>query len=88
MFIPLNLKERQDLGLSVLRLKKGHSITYSVAIIAVVNGYGMDELPSYMHHIDDKENLIVACACTTDYEIIEGPDLYDCINKCLEQLGA
>lgn len=83
MFIPLNLEERQDLGLSVIRSNKG----YSVAIMSIVNGFGMDDLPSYMHNVHDDENLMDACACTTDYEIVTGTDLYDCIEKCLKQLN-
>lgn len=83
MFIPLNLKERQDLGLSVIRSKEG----YSVAIMSVINGYGMDSVPSYMNHYRNDDENIDTCICTTDYETIKGPDLYDCINKCIEQLG-
>lgn len=84
MFIPLNLEKRQDLGLSVIRSNKG----YSVAIMSIANSFGMDELPSYMHNVHNDKNLMDACACMTDYQIVEGANLYDCIEKCLKQLDA
>ena len=82
MLVPLNNKERQDLCLSVIRKKEG----YSVAIVSVINGYGIDSLPSYAHNLHDEKNLVDACICTEDYQIVEGKDLYDCIEQCLAQL--
>lgn len=82
MLIPLNNKERQDLCLSVLRLKEG----YSVAIVSIINGYGLDSLPSYACNLHDEENLVDACVWMEDYQIIKGQDLYDCIKQCLAQL--
>lgn len=77
MWIPLNTKTARDLGLSVIRLNEG----YSVAIMAVVDGYGMVPMPSYeLHHDED------SVACMTDYEVVKGADLYECIEKCLKQL--
>lgn len=77
MWIPLNTRTACDLGLSVIRLNEG----YSVAIMAVVNGYGMDPMPSYELHYHEG-----AIACMTDYEVVKGTNLYECIEKCLKQL--
>ena len=82
MLIPLNNKERQDLCLSVIRKKEG----YSVAIVSIINGYGLESLPSYDCNLKDEENLIDACIWMEDYNIIDGQDLYDCIEQCLAQL--
>lgn len=82
MLVPLNNKERQDLCLSIIRKKEG----YSVAIVSIINGYGMNSLPSYACNLHDEENLVDACTCIEDYEIISGQDLYDCIEQCLAQL--
>lgn len=82
MLVPLNNKERQDLCLSIIRRKKG----YSVAIVSIINGYGMNSLPSYACNLKDEKNLIDACVWMEDYKIISGQDLYDCIEQCLAQL--
>ena len=80
MLIPLNNKRDNSLALSVIRLNKG----YSVAIMSVINGYGMDSLPSYMYN--ERSEEVDAVVSTTDYEVVKGKDLYDCIEKCLKQL--
>lgn len=80
MLIPLNNLERENLALSVIRLNNG----YSVAIMSIVNGYGMDSIPSYMHNVHNDE--IDAVACMENYHVITGNNLYECIDKCLAQL--
>lgn len=83
MLVPLNNKERQDLCLSIIRLKEG----YSVAIVSIINGYGLNSLPSYTcNNPKDEENLMDPCVWMEDYQIIKGQDLYDCIEQCLAQL--
>lgn len=81
MLIPLNNSKRENLALSVVRIKQD----YSVTIVSIINGYGMSSIPSYMHNIHTDE--CDACACIEDYEIVKGADLYNCIEKCLEQLN-
>ena len=81
MFIPINTKEG-NLGLSVINIEKG----YSVAIVETCNTM-LDSVPSYMYNnslqLDDDFECVV---CTTDYKIISGQDLYECIEKCLQQI--
>ena len=81
MFIPVNTK-KGNLGLSILNTKKG----YSVAIVETCNNM-LGSIPSYLYNnylqSDDDFECVV---CTTDYKVITGSDLYDCIEKCLQQI--
>ncbi len=87
MLVPLNNKERQDLCLSVLRLKEG----YSVAIVKLVNDANLFEtVQSYRcnetDRFDDNGYIFKSNICTTNYNVISGANLYDCIEQCLAQL--
>ena len=81
MFIPINTEEG-NLGLSVIRTKKG----YSVAIMETCDNR-LASIQSYCYHdnpqSDDDDECVV---CATDYKIINGENLYECIEKCLQQI--
>lgn len=89
MLIPLNTKTRQDLCLSVLSKKVDSKQIYSVAIVNLINGFGMDPLPSCnCYDGTDEENSYGPTICTTDYKVIEDEELWFCIDACLAQLIA
>ena len=80
MLIPLNNSKRKDLALSIVRIDN----SYSVAIVSIINGFGMNSIPSYMYNVHADE--IDATVCMEDYHIVRGNDLYKCIDECLAQL--
>ena len=82
MIIPLNTKERQDLALSIIKLEEGQ---YSVAIVQIVNEFGLIELPSW-HKLLPKDDFTEPIIWMKDFETIKGNDLYDCIEKCIKQV--
>jgi hypothetical protein len=87
MLIPLNTKKSVDLCLSVIQIGSGSKRSYSVAIMNLVNGLGMYGVPSYRCYDPDDENeQFATVTAMTDYEVIKGNNLYDCIEGCLDQL--
>lgn len=52
MLIPLNISGREDLCLLVIRLTDGR---YLVAVNELVNGFGLDSIPSYQILEEDSE---------------------------------
>ena len=87
MLIPFSTPDRQDLCLSIICLKEDQRTTYSVAIMEIVNGVGFDSLPNWRKLLPDSdEDQIYPVACTTDFDIITGSDLYKCIEKCMKQV--
>jgi len=55
--------------------------------MSIANGIGLDSLPSWRKLLgDDEEDLIMPVACMEDFEVIKGADLYECIEKCIEQV--
>ena len=81
MFIPINTEEG-NLGLSVIRTKKG----YSVAIMETCDNR-LASVPSYCYYdYPESDDDFECVVCTTDYKIISGQDLYECIEKCLQQI--
>lgn len=87
MLIPLNTPSRQDLCLSVIRFKEGQRTTYSVTIMEIVNGVGFDSLPSWRKLLPDNDkSQIYPVACATEFDVVTGSDLYECIEKCMKQV--
>ena len=83
MFIPINTEEG-NLGLSVIRTKNG----YSVAIMETCNPT-LIPLKSYYWYYNNPEpddDYFECVVSATDYKIIEGENLYECIEKCLQQI--
>ena len=80
MLVPLNTRKRNDLCLSVLRTENG----FSVKVVSIVNGFGLDSLPSYCFGLRTEE--VDAVVWMEDYPAIAGIDLYDCIEKCMKQI--
>lgn len=80
MFIPINTVEG-NLGLSVIRTKKG----YSVAIMETCDNR-LSSIQSHCYYDIQESDDDECVVCTTDYEIITGSDLYECIEKCLQQI--
>lgn len=81
MFIPINTEEG-NLGLSVILTKKG----YSVAIMETCDNR-LASIPSYCYNACPESDDDFECVvCTTDYKIIDGESLYECIEKCLQQI--
>lgn len=84
MLVPLNTAERPDLALSIIANKKG----YSVLVVSIKNGIGLDSLPSYAIYEEKDEDMgISPVTWIEDYPVIEGADLYQCIHKALLQIG-
>lgn len=81
MFIPINTVEG-NLGLSVIRTKKG----YSVAIMETCDNRLSSVLSHYYYGYPEPNDDSECVVCATDYEIITGSDLYECIEKCLQQI--
>lgn len=83
MLVPLNTAKRSDLCLSIITTKEG----YSVLVVSIINGYGMDSLPSYKgDYPADDDDCFDPCVCVDDYPAVTGPDLYKCIEECMEQI--
>lgn len=83
MLVPLNTAKRSDLALSIITNKEG----YSVLIVSIIKGFGMDSLPSYMgDYPAGDDNLFDPCVCVDDYPAVTGPDLYKCIEECMKQI--
>ena len=87
MLIPLNFKNAKDIALSVVKTSDG----YSVEPCNIVNGYGLDKLPSYMansHKLKSEFNTIESVPMFKFEDSVgcSGPDLYDCIQKVLDKL--
>ena len=81
MFIPINTEEG-NLGLSIIRTKKG----YSVAIMDTCDNR-LASVPSYCYYdYPESDDDFECVVCTTDYKIIDGENLYECIEKCLQQI--
>lgn len=80
MLVPLNTAKRNDLCLSVLRTENG----FSVKVVSIVNGFGLDSLPSYYFGLHSEE--VDAIVWMEDYPAITGKDLYGCIKKCMKQI--
>jgi hypothetical protein len=80
MLVPLNTSKRNDLCLSICKTQNG----YSVKVVSVKNGYGLDDLPSYCFDIHTE--YTDAVIWMEDYPAIEDKDLYKCIEKCMKQI--
>lgn len=84
MLVPLNTAKRSDLALSIMATKEG----YSVLVVSIKNGIGLDSLPSYaIYEKDDNEKGFEPVPWGEDYPAIKGTDLYQCIHKALVQIG-
>lgn len=84
MLVPLNTAKRSDLALSIITTKKG----YSVLVVSIKNGIGLDSFPSYaIFEEDDDETGFKPITWIEDYPVVEGTDLYQCIHKALLQIG-
>lgn len=87
MLIPLNLKNAEDVALSVVETPEG----YSVLPCNIVNGFGLSELPSYWANksrVEDEFDLVepVPMFGFEPSMKCEGPNLYDCIREVLTKL--
>ena len=80
MLVPLNTSKRDDICLSVVRLKD----RFSVKVVSIVDGYSSNPLPSYSFNLRNEE--IEPVIWMEDYPAITGKDLYDCIEQCMKQI--
>jgi hypothetical protein len=91
MLVPLNIPENEDLCMSIIVCSSDESFSYSVALMRMTNDWSMSEgLPSYHCFVNaayDKFGIYSRGSwLETDYEVIKGDNLYDCIKRCLSQL--
>lgn len=83
MQIPLNIKGREDLCLSVIRMADG---SYSVAVNELVNGYGMDPIPSYLVLEGDSDEVSPVPMIIHDLGTTTSSDPLEAIQEMLERL--
>lgn len=83
MQIPLNIKGREDLCLSFIRMADG---SYSVAVNEVVNGFGMDPIPSYLVLEGDSEEVSPVPMIIHDLGTTTSLDPLEAIHEMLERL--
>ena len=81
MLIPLNTKKSNNLCLSVVTRDR----LYSVAIVEVLNGFGMDNISSNRCYDADDEEVAPVIAMT-EYPLAVGTDENLCIMQCITQL--
>lgn len=83
MIIPVHFAHNKSVAISVIKDKDG---LYSVHTGTVVNGYGMDLLPSYCILDPDDENY-GPCVCFNDpREVRQGFDLEKLLKDVIDDL--
>lgn len=83
MIIPVHFAHNKSVAISVIKDKDG---LYSVYTGTVVNGYGMDLLPSYCAFDPDDENY-GPCVCFNDpKEVRKGKNLDELLEEVVNDL--
>lgn len=85
MLIPINLRDRQDLCLSIIRLSSGN---YSVAVNEMVNGFGLNPIPSYQVLEGRGEGFDPIPMFMHEFGTVESDDLEVAIFLMLDKLQA
>ena len=88
MLIPLNLKRNKSVAISIVKLENGY---YSIKPCNVVNGFGMDAIPSFQINCPQHETPIGPIEAVPVYDFDEsfnfkGKDMYKGIQYVLNKL--
>ena len=87
MIIPLNLPQDPSKALSIVATTEG----YSVALMSIVNGYGMENINSYecLNRPSPEESYYYQYDPCPVFErqLAKGPDLLQCLNKAMSILA-
>lgn len=81
MIIPLNLPGERSKALSIVATTEG----YSVALVDIVDGFGLDACESYEILIPTDEEVIEPITWF-DKQLAKGPDLLQCLNDAMSAL--
>ena len=81
MIIPLNLPGEKSKALSIVATTEG----YSVALIDIVDAYGLHACESYELLIPTDEKVIEPITWF-DKQLAKGPDLLQCLNDAMSAL--
>ena len=81
MIIPLNLPGERSKALSIVATTEG----YSVALVDIVDGYGLHACESYELLIPTDEEVINPITWF-DKHLAKGPDLLQCLNDAMSAL--
>ena len=82
MIIPLNLPGEKSKALSIVATTEG----YSVALIDIVDAYGLHACESYELLIPTDEEVIEPITWF-DKQLAKGPDLLQCLNNAMSSLA-
>lgn len=90
MLIPLNLPNEDDKALSIVKINDD----YSVALVSIANGYGMDPVPSYLKLFNSdllnsvnaiSDNELDLCVIF-DKKLSSGSNLFLCLEEAIKLL--
>lgn len=81
MLVPLSVKGKRNLCLSIVKLES----SYSVAIVELVNGYGLCPIPSFRYRDETVPDEFDACIWLTGISF-KGDNLYECIDKAMKYI--
>ena len=81
MIIPLNLPGERSKALSIVTTTEG----YSVALVDIVDAYGLHACESYELLIPTDEEVIEPITWF-DKQLAKGPDLLQCLNTAMSAL--
>ena len=81
MIIPLNLPGEKSKALSIVATTEG----YSLALVDIVDAYGLHACESYELLIPTDEKVIEPITWF-DKQLADGPDLLQCLNDAMSAL--
>ena len=87
MLVPLNFENNANVALSIIKNESNDQ--YSVKACTIVNGYGLERLPSYCANRKPEDSPIGTIESIPMFDLnisYTGTDLMECINQVLKEL--